>query len=119
MSKQGKEQKEKQNVVVQAILHVLNGNFLGKENVVQTLPFLFFLTFLIICYIGNGYYSEKSVREIDAIEGELRELNSEYITIKSDLMVKSKQSEVAKSVEYLDLKESLTPPKKIIVNDKE
>ena len=119
MSKSKREQKGNSNVVVQAILDVMNGNFLGKENVVQTLPFLFFLTFLVICYIGNGYYSEKSVREIHSIEGELRELNSEYITIKSDLMVKSKQSEVAKAVESLSLKESLSPPKKIIINDKE
>ena len=113
------QKKEKQNVVVQAILDVVNGNFLGKDNVVKTLPYLFFLTFLIIVYIGNGYYAEKSVRLIDDIEGDLRELNSEYITIMSDLMVKRKQSEVARSVEQLDLKESVSPPKKIVLNDNE
>ncbi|NQY11442.1 MAG: hypothetical protein HRT71_18240 [Flavobacteriales bacterium] len=119
MPKDKKKQREKPNVVVQTILDVVNGNFLGKDNVVQTLPFLFFLTFLVIVYIGNGYYAEKSVRLIDNIEGDLRELNSEYITISSDFMVKSKQSEVACSVEKLDLKESVTPPKKIVINDNE
>ncbi|NQY66575.1 MAG: hypothetical protein HRT72_02470 [Flavobacteriales bacterium] len=119
MSKVKKEQKEKQNVVVKTILDIINGNFLGKDKVVQTLPYLIFLTFLVICYIGNGYYAEKSVRAIDSLEGELRELNSEYITLKSDLMVKSKQSEVARSVEALNLQESVTPPKKIVIDGNE
>jgi hypothetical protein len=55
------------------------------------------------------------VREIDALSNELKELRSEYIATKSELMFKSKQSQVAKLVDPLGIKESLYPPVKIKV----
>ena len=106
---------EKPGKVVQSFIDVINGNFLAKESVVNSLPFIFFLTFIGLCYIGNGYYAEDSVRAINNMTNELKELRSEYITTKSELMFKSKQSEVASALETLGIKESIVPPKKIVV----
>ena len=47
---------------------------------------------------------------------QLKELRSEYISTKSDLMFASKQSQVAKATEALGLKESIVPPFKIEVD---
>jgi hypothetical protein len=69
-------------------------------------------------YIANGYYAEKSVREISRINTELKELKSEYIISKSELMFMSNQSEVAHAVAPFGLKESTVPPKKIVVKIK-
>ena len=66
-------------------------------------------------YIANGYYAEKSVREISRINTEIKELKSEFITAKSELMFMSNQSEVARAVIPFGLKESTVPPKKIVV----
>ena len=101
--------------LARTFIGVLNGSFLTKENAVQRLPLLFFLTLLLICYIANTHYAEKTVREIDKLNRDLKELSSEYISTKSDLMFRSKQSEVAKSVEHMGIKESVVPPKKITV----
>lgn len=98
---------------------LFSGNFLAKENVVGALPFVFYLTFLGLLYIANGYNTEKLVRELDQINDEMKELRSEYITIKSDLNYESKQSQVADKTEVFGVKESTTPPTKIIVTEKE
>ncbi len=104
--------------LARSFIDVLNGNFLTRENAVQRLPFLFFLTLLMIFYIANTHYAEKTVREIDKLNRQLKEQGSEYITTKSDLMFKSKQSEVATAVEQMGIKESVVPPKKITIGDK-
>ena len=100
------------------LVGLLNGNILTKEETVQHLPYLLFLTLLALIYITNGYYAEATVRGLNKADNELKELRSEYITTKSDLMYKSKQSEVAKMLEArgIGLKETLEPPKKIVVS---
>ena len=91
----------------------------SKEQVTQWLPFILFLSFLAFVYITNSYYAEKNIRRIDKISQELKELRSEYITTKSELMFRSKQSEVAHHLESSGLKESTVPPKKIIIKKRE
>lgn len=107
--------KNKGNKVTRSFLNIFSGNFLSKDNVIQQLPFILFLTVIGLGYIANGYYAEKSVREISHINTELKELKSEYITSKSELMFMSNQSEVAHASASIGLKESTTPPKKIVV----
>lgn len=101
------------------LMRFLDGSFMTKENVVDMLPFLLFISLIGIIYIGNRYYSEKNVFKMNAISNELKELRSEYITTKSELMFKSKQSEVAKAIAETGLKESVVPPKKIVVTKEE
>lgn len=98
---------------------LLTGSFLSKENVVGALPFIFFMTFLGICYIANGYRTQKVVINLHKTNNSLKELRSEYITTKSDLMIISKQSEVAEATAGIGLRELTSPPKKIIITQKE
>jgi hypothetical protein len=44
------------------------------------------------------------------VSKELKELQYEYKTLKSEVMFRSKQSEMAKAVEPLGLKELMLPP---------
>ncbi len=120
MNKLKEEKKEKKvkgkgSKVARGFLQVLDGTFLTKENFMKSLPFVFFLTGLAIVYIANSYYAERTIRDIQSINTELKELRSEFITTKSELMFRSKQSEVANSVADLGIEESRMPPKKIII----
>ena len=101
---------------VGALLSFLNGSFLTREWVLGQLPFVLFLALIAMGYIANGYYAERMVKEINTTTNELKELRSEYITTKSDLMHISKQSEVAKYSQKIGLVESTTPPKKIVMD---
>jgi len=84
---------------------------------VKYLPKILFGMFLGILYISNTHYAEKTVRQINATHTEVEDLRADYTTLKSDLMFASKQSEVAKKVKAFGLKESLTPPYKIEVDN--
>lgn len=110
-----KPKKEKTNF---SFIDVINGNILTREGAIASLPFVFFLTFICLCYIGNGYYAEDTVRAINSIGSELKELKTEYIITKSELMFNSKQSQVAKALEEQGIKESVVPPKKIVIIEK-
>ncbi|MDX2047757.1 MAG: FtsL-like putative cell division protein [Chitinophagaceae bacterium] len=81
--------------------------------IVRNIPFFLFLSLLAVVYIYNGHYAEKTIKNINRTARELKELQYEYKTVKSELMFKSKQSEVVKAVEPLGLKVLLQPPVKI------
>lgn len=97
--------------------YILDGSILSKAEVIKQLPFALFLTIMAVIYIGNRYHAEQIIRESSQIEKELKELRAESITIASELMFISKESEVLKLVEknQLGLEESTIPPKKIFV----
>jgi len=86
---------------------------------VQYLPKILFFMAMGIVYISNTHYAEKTVRKINAIQAEVEDLRADYTTLKSDLMFASKQSEVARKVKDYGLKESLTPPYKVVVEEGE
>lgn len=88
----------------------------GQGFSAKLIPFILYLGGLGLIYIANANYSEKTVREIDKINKELKTLRSEYISGKSELMFNSKQSEVAKSVAPLGIVESTEAPRKIVLN---
>lgn len=107
----------KENKVVKSVASVVSGNFLSKEATLKNLPFIFFLSFLAVCYIANGYYADDQVRKVNKLTNDIKELRTQYIVVKDSLVVKSKQTEVAKALaeQQTGIKESVVPPKKIIV----
>jgi hypothetical protein len=93
-------------------------DYLDKKSLINVIPFIAFLTGIAMLYIANSYCAEKTIRDINTTQKELKELRSEFITGKSELMCKSKLSEVAKEIEPLGIKESTMAPKKILVHAK-
>lgn len=112
--------KENKKSGVNLFVDLLNGNILTREKVIGHLPYLLFLALLALVYISNGFLAEENIRTLNKIGNETKELRSEYITIKSELMYRSKQSEVVKIIteKGLGLKESFVPPKKLIKESK-
>ena len=78
--------------------------------VVRNIPFFLFLTLLAVLYIYNGHYTDKLVLKINTTEKQIKELEYEYKTIKSELIFRSKASELIKAVEPLGLKELTVAP---------
>ncbi|MGG9970357.1 FtsL-like putative cell division protein [Ferruginibacter sp. SUN002] len=83
---------------------------LSPKWVVRNIPFFLFLGVLAVLYIYNGHYADKLSRKISATEKHISELEHEYKTIKSEVIFRSKASELAKAVEPLGLKELTAPP---------
>lgn len=78
--------------------------------VVKNIPFFLFLTLLAVLYIYNGHFTDKQAFKINATEKRIKELEYEYKTVKSDVIFRSKASELIKAVEPLGLKELTSPP---------
>lgn len=89
----------------------------SKESLVKSMPFVFFLMAIALFYIANSYEAERVIREIDKTGKELKVLRTEYISVKSELMFTSKQSEVARMASSFGIQESKTAPMKIVVAD--
>ncbi|GAB4379392.1 MAG: hypothetical protein Kow0075_09910 [Salibacteraceae bacterium] len=95
----------------------LSGQMLTQESVIRHLPYLLFLAFLGLIYIANGYMAEASVRRMNALQQEIKELRSEQISMKSELNNTIIESELKKIIaqRQMGLEESVTPPKKLVV----
>lgn len=102
-----------------AFISVLNGSFLTREKVLGNMPFILFCAGLMIAYIAYGYHTERIVRELSSTEAELKEQRSEYITVRAQLEKTEQQSQVAAGIVDLGLEESVDPPVKVAVTNKE
>jgi hypothetical protein len=106
----------KKGVLAKGLSKVFGGSFLSNDKAVEMIPFILFLGVIAIFYIANGYYADDKIREVNKTSNEIKELRTEYISSKSDLMFVSKQSEIAKRVEKLGLKEPVVAPMKIEID---
>lgn len=72
--------------------------------------YLLFLCMLAVGYIYNGHHSEKRVKDINRTAAQLRELEYEFKTLKSELMFREKQGEVLRALAPAGLKLPDRPP---------
>lgn len=100
-------------------LNVLRGEFLANDKTVRYMPFVLFLTALALVYIANAYYVERKVVKIQQLNKRVKDLHTNYVVVKADLMFSMKQTEIATKMEESGLRESVTPPNVIRVNEKE
>lgn len=106
----------KKGVLAKGLSKIFGGSFLSDDRTTQHIPFLLFLALIAILYIANGYYADDKIREVNKISNQIKELRTEYISSKSDLMFISKQSQVAAAVDTLGLKEPVVAPMKIEID---
>ena len=97
------------------------GRWLWMYNrwIVKNIPFYFFIAAIAIIYIANGHYADKTMRQINNTEKDLKEKEYEFKTVKQEVIFRSKESELAKAVEPLGLKPLMGPPLRIIDTLKE
>ena len=102
-----------------ALRGVISGEFFTQEGFIKNLPFVLFLSLLGVLYIGNGYSAIGTIRELAKTNTELKEMRSEYITLKSELNFKSKQSQVEERAAHYGIKQSKVPPLKVELTKEE
>ncbi len=95
------------------IRHILDGSIITQDKLLRQWKFGFYIVFLMFLLIANNYYSEKIIRETNIVKRELKELQTEHLSTLSEYLKKSQQSEIAKRLDSIGIKESVVPPKKI------
>jgi hypothetical protein len=98
------------------VASVFTGDVLSRENILRNLPFMFYLTLLLVVYIGYGYYTARTSKKLHQLEITKRELASDMINEQSNLNLVSMPSQIADSTEKKGLRPSTTPPIKIKVS---
>lgn len=107
--------KKKKNFLQRYLMEMLGGDFLANDWARKQTNYFLFLAGIAVIYIANSYYTEDIARKIDQLNRNLKELQFEYISSKSEVMHHGKQSELARKLKPTGLKESVEPVKKIII----
>lgn len=81
--------------------------------IVKNIPFFLFLSVLVVLYIANGHRSDRTIRRINSTTVELKELQFEYKTLKSELMFRSQEGQVVKAADQLGLKVAKDVPERL------
>lgn len=92
---------EQMNIVADYILH--------------NLPFVLWIALVASLYITNVHVAETTIRDIERLQDDVKEMRWEYLSLKSALMYDTKQSEVARRVEDLGLEGTNIQPRRIVV----
>jgi len=95
----------------------LKNGFITTEDATRALPFVLFVGFLGMIYIANRHLAEKNIRKIDKLTKEVKELSWGYKVAKADMAFKSTMNEVAERADTLGIKESISPPQKIVLKE--
>lgn len=101
------------------IASVLSGNILSKSEVTRAYPYMIFIACLMFLYIANVFRTQYIYREHARLTEQVKELRAKSMTIASDKMQFTRQSNIMVELERrgIPLRESLAP-NKVIPNPK-
>jgi hypothetical protein len=98
----------------------LKARFLLDEDAIKNWRFIVFIIGLAIVMIANTQRYEQKVFRIAELNNEVKELRSEFVDRRSELMKLKMESTVAKQMEARLILPSTVPPIKIeVVQEKE
>jgi len=107
-----KEKKKKKRF---SWLYILGGGVLKESFVVKHTKMIVLIVILLFFYISNRYTCIIKLREIDRLQVQLKELQSEAVSTLSRLTENTRPSQVEELVKRLglDIERAKTPPYKL------
>ncbi len=112
--KQNSDKKPRPNALIQ----ILNGEFLTKEFVLNNLNFIFFIIFLLLVLVAKGYYGKQLSKDAEKAQIELNELNSNYVETKTKLEEETRRYKLVEKLSKRGLNETVNPTKVIRIRKK-
>ncbi|HEX8562432.1 MAG TPA: FtsL-like putative cell division protein [Flavobacterium sp.] len=103
----------------QGVYSILKARFLINEDATKNWRFIVFLILLAIIMIANTQRYEQKVFRIIELTSEVKELRSEFVDRRSELMKLKMESTVAAKMEEKGIFPSSVPPQKIKVKKEE
>ena len=102
------------------VYSLLKAKYLVDEGSMRNWRFIIFLIIIAIVMIGNSHNYEQKLFRISALESEVKELRSEFVDRRSELMELKMESTVSRKMEVKEILPSSVPPKKIkVLKEKE
>jgi len=97
------------------VYSILKARYLVNEDATRNWRFIVFLILLAILMIANTHRYEQKVFKIAELTNEVKELRSEFVDKRSELMKLKMESTVSEKMEARGILPSSVPPKKIKV----
>jgi len=97
------------------VYSILKARFLVNEDATKNWRFIVFLLLLAILMIANTHTFEQKVFQITELTNEVKELRSEFVDKRSELMKLKMESTVSEKMKERNIFPSSVPPKKIKV----
>jgi len=98
-----------------AIYDILKGKFLIADDAMKNWRMLLFLSFLAIIMIASSHNAERKVHKIAKLNDEVRELRTQFVDGRTELMRLKMESSVVQKMIEKGIKRPTRPPQKIIV----
>ena len=102
----------------ESIYDLLKGKFLVSNDALKNWRFILFCTMLAIIMIASSHSAERKVHQIARLNDGVRELRSEFVDRRSNLMRLKMESTITRRMEGRGIKPSETPPIKIKIKQK-
>lgn len=96
-----------------ALVQILNGDFLSKEFILSNLNFIFFLILLLLLAVGKGYYGKQLSADVQNTQKDLDAMTAEYFEAKARLEEDTRRQVLVEKLESSGLKETVNPTKVI------
>jgi hypothetical protein len=97
------------------IISILKAQYLVNEDSTKNWRFIVFLIFLAIIMIANEHRYDEKIFRIAELTNEVKELRSEFVDNRSELMKLKMESTVSAKMEIRKIFPSQVPPQKIKV----
>ncbi|MCB0457279.1 MAG: FtsL-like putative cell division protein [Flavobacteriaceae bacterium] len=99
--------------------NIIKGKFLVSDDAFKNWRFIIFLSLLALMMIASSHQADKKVHEIARLNNEVKELKSEYVDVRMQLMQSKMESKIIKAMEKRGLFPSEIPPQKIVIQKSE
>jgi cell division protein FtsL len=98
---------------------LISGTFITERLILNNMKYAALVVFLGIILITNKFQAERTNREIEVLEQEVRDLRAESLSVSAELGGVSRQSEIIDLIKErgLGLEELREPPYRIVVNE--
>ena len=97
------------------VYSILKARILVNEDATKNWRFIVFLILLAILMIANAHSFDQKVFRITKLTNDVKELRSEFVDRRSELMKLKMESTISKKMEERNIFPSSVPPKKIKV----
>ncbi|MBT0606627.1 FtsL-like putative cell division protein [Aequorivita echinoideorum] len=93
--------------------NIIKGKFLVSDDALKNWRFIIFLSLLALIMIASSHSADKKVHQISKLNAEVKELKSEYVDVRMNLMQTRMESKIIAAMESRGLQPSVTPPTRI------
>ncbi|PKA82369.1 hypothetical protein ATE92_0498 [Ulvibacter sp. MAR_2010_11] len=98
--------------------NLIKGKFLVSDDAFKNWRLIIFLSVLALIMIASSHSADKKVHRIAQLNNEVKELKSEYVDIRMQLMQTKMESKIIAAMAKRGLEISVTPPQKIKITTK-